>query len=176
MSLRTPTHRPALLHKLGLATVQEICLTACARPGNFWPLVAKQRRLASDAKPNAVLIEPGVREPASPRKWLSVLDSFFLEYSGHHRGISIECYRDFLVGNLIGGWSGCFDRLQELGLVGKRAVEFGVDESCGQHLIQRADILFFLGKIPGAFQRANFRFIVRDLSVALRVRCGAKHQ
>src|SRR6202789_991064 len=123
---RPPTHRPALLHKLGLATVQEIRLTACARPGNFWPLVAKQRRLASDAKPNAVLIEPGVREPASPRKWLSVLDSFFLEDSGHHRGISIECYRDFLVGNLIGGWSGCFDRLQALALVGKRAVEFGV--------------------------------------------------
>src|SRR5271156_489173 len=98
-----------LLHQLCLAPFSEVCITSsaatCLLGGTAdekrFSLLAYQSGLAGDAKPQPILVYPGIRESSMPGECLSIFDAFFFEDAGDDGGVAVKIHANVLVDDLV---------------------------------------------------------------------------
>lgn len=117
-----------------------------------------QRRLAGNARPRAVPIDPGIGESPAAEVSLSVPGSFLAIDPSHDCAVAINVRAHGFIHNLFRMERGRRHAGHELSLVHEGSIVVDVDQRWIKQAVEGGYVLIFLGLIPGIFQRKNLGF------------------
>ncbi len=128
--------------------------------GDGRPSVAEQRRLAGDTLPGAILIDPSVREPATPQIGPALELAFFAINTGDDGSSRIHVHGHALIGDLIRFEGLRFDAGQELRLVHHGTVVIHIHERGSEQLVQCRGVFVLFRVVPGGFEGEDPALVV----------------